>query len=80
MLRALTIRVSLSVLRAGGLAGRVFDGSGNLTSRYLYGPAVDMILARMSGAGAVAWHLTDQLGSVRDIANPAGTVIAGNPC
>jgi RHS repeat-associated protein len=52
-----------------------FDGSGNLTNRYLYGPAADMILARMDSSGDVAWYLTDHLGSVRDLADPGGNVI-----
>jgi RHS repeat-associated protein len=52
-----------------------FDGSGNLTQRYLYGPAADMILARMDSAEDVAWYLTDHLGSVRDLADPGGNVI-----
>jgi RHS repeat-associated protein len=52
-----------------------FDDSGNLTTRYLYGPAVDMILARESAAGDVAWYLTDHVGTVRDIADPDGAVI-----
>ena len=52
-----------------------FDGSGTLTERYLYGPAVDMILARLDDAGDVAWYLTDHLGTVRDLADPTGTVI-----
>jgi YD repeat-containing protein len=52
-----------------------FDNSGSLTNRYLYGPAVDQVLARFSAAGTIAWYLADQLGSVRDLANQSGTVI-----
>jgi len=61
-----------------------FDGSDNLTQRYLYGPApvcvrrtarVDMIMARLSAQSGIAWYLTDHLGSVRDMADTAGTVI-----
>jgi RHS repeat-associated protein len=52
-----------------------FDNSGSLTNRYLYGPAVDQILARFSASGTIGWYLSDHLGSVRDIANQAGTVI-----
>jgi len=52
-----------------------FDGSGTLSERYLYGPAVDMIMVRLSAEGDIAWYLTDHLGSVRDIADTAGTVI-----
>jgi hypothetical protein len=46
-----------------------FDGSGNVTARYLYGPGVDQILARTDGSGATVWYLTDGLGSVRAIAD-----------
>jgi len=52
-----------------------FDGSGSLTERYLYGPAVDMIMARLDDAGDLAWYLTDHLGTVRDLADTTGTVI-----
>uniref|UniRef100_UPI0036F2CDB1 RHS repeat-associated core domain-containing protein n=1 Tax=Tautonia marina TaxID=2653855 RepID=UPI0036F2CDB1 len=52
-----------------------FDGSGTLQTRYLHGPAVDMLLARTSAAGTSAWYLTDRLGSVRDLASTSGTVI-----
>ncbi len=50
-----------------------FDGSGDITNRYLHGPAVDQILADEQVAstttpGDVLWPLTDHLGSVRDIA------------
>ncbi len=43
--------------------------------RYLFGPAVDQILARTSSSGTTAWYLTDQLGSVRFIENTSGTVL-----
>ncbi len=52
-----------------------FDGSGTLQTRYLHGPAVDMLLARTSAAGTTAWYLTDRLGSLRDLASTSGTVI-----
>ena len=52
-----------------------FNGAGTLQNRYLYGPAVDELLARTSAAGTSAWYLTDKLGTVRDIANTSGTVI-----
>jgi RHS repeat-associated protein len=52
-----------------------FNGSGTLQERYLYGPAVDALLARTSSGGTTAWYLTDRLGTVRDIASSAGTVI-----
>jgi RHS repeat-associated protein len=52
-----------------------FDGAGALKERYLYGPAIDELLARTDSGGTSAWYLTDRLGSVRDIANTSGTVI-----
>jgi RHS repeat-associated protein len=52
-----------------------FDGSNALTMRYLYGPAVDLILGRRSSGGTVAWHLADHLGTVRDLVNTSGTGI-----
>ena len=55
-----------------------FEG-GQLANRYLHGPAVDQILAdeqvsSPSTAGDVLWPLTDNLGTVRDLAEyNAGT-------
>lgn len=55
-----------------------FNGSGSLTTRYLFGPAVvngavtTGILARTSAGGTTAWYLTDKLGSVRDIVDTSG--------
>ncbi len=52
-----------------------FNGSGNLTMRYLDGLAVDELFARTSASGGLAWYLTDQLGSVTDVVNSSGTDI-----
>ena len=55
-----------------------FDGSGDVTARYLNGPSpagVDAVLARDTPSGGVAWYLADRLGSVGDIVNNSGTVI-----
>ena len=52
-----------------------FDGSGGLKERYLYGPAIDALLARTDSGGTTAWYLTGRLGTVRDIASTAGTVL-----
>jgi RHS repeat-associated protein len=41
--------------------------------RYLFGPAVDAILARTSSSGATAWYMTDELGSVTDLISSSGT-------
>jgi RHS repeat-associated protein len=52
-----------------------FDGSNNVTMRYLHGPAVDMLLARRDSSGSVAWYLTDHLATVRDLVNTTGTLL-----
>jgi RHS repeat-associated protein len=55
-----------------------FDGSGNLTERYLAGSAVvngaivDQLLARTDASGNTAWYLTDKLGSGRDVVDTSG--------
>jgi RHS repeat-associated protein len=61
---------------AGDHIALQFNADGNLTNRYLYGPAVDQILADEqldellgpTSSGDVLWPLTDNLGTVRDIA------------
>jgi RHS repeat-associated protein len=52
-----------------------FNSNNTLTDRYLYGPAVDMILADLEADGDLFWQLTNHLGSVRDIANKFGSVV-----
>ncbi len=54
-----------------------FNSSGQVTHRYLYSRAVDSVLADVntSGNGSTSWELADQLGSIRDVVNAAGTVI-----
>ncbi|MGI6417850.1 MAG: RHS repeat domain-containing protein [Thermoguttaceae bacterium] len=48
------------------------DAEGQVTNRYLWGPAVDQILAdeqvQFDGSSAVLWTLTDHLNTVRDLA------------
>jgi RHS repeat-associated protein len=51
-----------------------FDGSNNLTHRYLHGPAVDQILADEDSSNNILCPLTDNLGTVRDLVNDSGTV------
>ncbi len=58
---------------AGDHLALVFDGNGDLTNRYLHGPAVDQILAdeqldSLTTPGDVHWPLSDNLGTVRDLA------------
>jgi RHS repeat-associated protein len=52
-----------------------FDGSGNLTNRYLYGLAVDQLFGKMDASGNSRWYLTDLVGSVRLLTNPSGGVL-----
>jgi len=52
-----------------------FDAAGKVTARYLFGQSIDEILARWRPGEGTAWHLTDHLGTVRDIVNAAGAVI-----
>jgi RHS repeat-associated protein len=53
----------------------VFDGKGQQTHRYLYGPQIDQVLADETVTGAVQWALSDQQGSVRDVINSQGQVL-----
>jgi RHS repeat-associated protein len=46
-----------------------------LTNRYLFGPAVDQVLADEQIGGSLLWPLTDQLGTVRDLINNSATVL-----
>lgn len=53
-----------------------FDGddAADLSHRYLWGPAVDHLLADEDAGGDVRWALTDHQGTVRDVAEyDAGT-------
>ncbi|MFM6253654.1 MAG: RHS repeat domain-containing protein, partial [Dolichospermum sp.] len=54
------------------------DGAGAnqpvLDTRYLHGAGVDQVMAQES-AGNVVWHLTDHLGTVRDLVNNSGAVV-----
>ncbi len=80
------LRIAKSVSTSGGAAavtGYVYDGanvalefdpgvSSSSPQRYLYGPAVDQVLAveRVDDTGStVLWTLTDNLGSVRELYN-----------
>jgi YD repeat-containing protein len=46
----------------------VLAGDGSVVERELTGPAVDQVFASESGGGSVSWLLTDNQGSVRDVA------------
>jgi len=46
--------------------------------RYLWGQAVDQILAQETSAGVTAWHLADNLGSVRDLMDNTSELVSGS--
>jgi RHS repeat-associated protein len=52
-----------------------FNGSGNLTARYLEGLGIDQLFAKADASGNVSWYLTDMLGSVRQVVNSSATVL-----
>lgn len=43
--------------------------------RYLFGPAVDLLLARRDSSGSVAWYLADHIGTIREIVSTSGTIL-----
>jgi RHS repeat-associated protein len=63
--------VALEIDDPDGLGGGV---SPSVSHRYLYGAAVDEILAVEDGSGNVLWGLGDHEGTIRDIVNNSGTV------
>ncbi len=52
----------------------VLDQTGAVTNRYLWGAAVDEILADEQVGGELLWTLTDNLGTVRELVNNTSTV------
>ena len=52
-----------------------FDGAGLLKTRYLYGPGIDDLFARIGTGEDPQWYLADRLGSVRQIVDGAGTIL-----
>jgi YD repeat-containing protein len=52
-----------------------YNSSGSLQFQYLYGPAIDELLARGDTNGVPLWYLTDKLGSVRENVNSSGSVV-----
>ena len=52
-----------------------FDGAGDLQTRYLYGPGIDELFARIGTGEDPEWYLVDRLGSVRQIVDGAGTIL-----
>ncbi|MGO9114664.1 MAG: RHS repeat domain-containing protein, partial [Thermoguttaceae bacterium] len=64
----------LQVSDPNGLANT--PSSATISQRYLYGPAVDQILATDNGAGTVLWGLADFEGTIRDVVNSSGKEVA----
>jgi RHS repeat-associated protein len=60
-----------------------FNSSDALTDRYLWGPAVDQLLAdESSAAGTTLWELGDNQNTIRDVVSDSGTLeqhLAYNP-
>jgi len=52
-----------------------FDGDGLLKTRYLYGPGIDELFARIGKGDDPQWYLADRLGSVRQIVDASGAVL-----
>ncbi len=52
-----------------------FDGDGELQTRYLYGPGIDELFARIGAGEDPEWYLTDRLGSVRQIVDASGAIL-----
>src|SRR5208282_2035738 len=50
------------------------SSTGTVQSRYMWGDQADQILARVDAGGAVAWYLTDHLGSVRNVTDATGAI------
>jgi RHS repeat-associated protein len=53
-----------------------FNGSGQLTERYLYNPnALSQFYGQVSANGTVQWFLTDNIHSIRQVVSASGTVL-----
>jgi RHS repeat-associated protein len=52
----------------------VFDGNNTLKQRYLYGPAIDQVLAEDTGT-QTRWMLADHQGSIRQIVDNTGSLL-----
>lgn len=51
------------------------DGNNNLMTRYINGDALNQVFAQIGAGSAVAWYLTDRLGSTRALADNNGNVL-----
>ena len=52
-----------------------FDGSGNMTERFLHGLQIDSVLAQENAGGEVLWALADNQGSARILLDNQGNVV-----
>jgi len=53
-----------------------FNGSGQLTERYLYNPnALSQFYGQVNANGNAQWFLTDNLGSIRQVVDTSGNVL-----
>jgi RHS repeat-associated protein len=52
-----------------------FDSDGLLKTRYLYGPGIDELFARIGSGEDPEWYLADRLGSVRQIVDATSAVL-----
>ena len=59
---------------AGNRTVLALDPTGAVTNRYLWGAAVDEILADEQVGGELLWTLADNLGTVRELVNNTSTV------
>lgn len=53
-----------------------FDAAGNVIQRFLFGGGVDRLIAQWTPDQGILWALTDRLGSVRDLMDNAGQIVA----
>ncbi len=63
----------LQVTDPAALANPATNTTVAISQRYLYGPAVDQILATDNGGGSVLWGLGDNVGTIRDVVDNSGT-------
>jgi RHS repeat-associated protein len=66
--------VTRTAYDAAGVAWADLNGSNAVQTRYLAGPGVNQWLAQITGS-ADQWLLADRLGSIRDVAASAGTMV-----
>jgi len=68
--------VALEIHDQNGLASSgTGENAPHVAHRYLYGTAVDEVLAVEDGSGAVRWGLADHEGTIRDVLNSSGQAV-----